>query len=116
MRKWSGCTGTIDRAAFRCRPHLSRRRRLRDAKGWNLHRQHDDRYCLLTGEMALVLYDPRPSSPTCGQVCRIIGGGGLGYGAWQHDLADEPARPRGDRPHDPARSGKRLMLAGYRCV
>ena len=42
------------------------------AKGWNLHRDHEDRYCLLFGEMALVLYDPRPDSPTCGEVCRIV--------------------------------------------
>ncbi len=42
------------------------------AKGWNLHREHDDRYSLLFGEMALVLYDPRPDSPTCGEICRIV--------------------------------------------
>lgn len=41
-------------------------------KGWNLHRRHEDRYALLQGEMALVLYDPRPDSPTCGEVCRIV--------------------------------------------
>ena len=34
------------------------------AKGWNLHREHEDRYCLLQGEMALVLYDVRPGSTT----------------------------------------------------
>lgn len=41
-------------------------------KGWNLHRRHEDRYALLQGEMALILFDPRPDSPTCGEVCRII--------------------------------------------
>lgn len=41
------------------------------AKGWNLHQHHDDRYALMQGEMDLVLYDPRPDSPTCGEVCRI---------------------------------------------
>jgi len=40
-------------------------------KGWNLHRLHEDRYCLLQGEMELLLYDPRPGSPTEGQVARI---------------------------------------------
>jgi dTDP-4-dehydrorhamnose 3,5-epimerase len=39
-------------------------------KGWNLHREHEDRYALLQGE--LVLFDPRPDSPTCGEVCRIV--------------------------------------------
>lgn len=39
------------------------------AKGWNLHRRHEDRYALLQGEMELVLFDPRPDSPTCGEVC-----------------------------------------------
>jgi dTDP-4-dehydrorhamnose 3,5-epimerase len=42
------------------------------AKGWNLHREHEDRYMLLHGELELVLFDPRPESPTCGQVCRIV--------------------------------------------
>jgi dTDP-4-dehydrorhamnose 3,5-epimerase len=41
-------------------------------KGWNLHREHEDRYALLQGEMELVLYDPRPDSPTCGEICQIV--------------------------------------------
>jgi dTDP-4-dehydrorhamnose 3,5-epimerase len=41
-------------------------------KGWNLHKLHEDRYCLLQGEMELVLYDPRPESATCGEVCKIV--------------------------------------------
>ncbi len=40
-------------------------------KGWNLHREHEDRYALVSGEMDLVLFDPRPDSPTCGEVCKI---------------------------------------------
>lgn len=42
------------------------------AKGWNLHRRHEDRYALLQGEMELILFDPRPDSPTCGETCRIV--------------------------------------------
>ncbi|MCB1501745.1 MAG: dTDP-4-dehydrorhamnose 3,5-epimerase family protein [Bauldia sp.] len=41
-------------------------------KGWGLHKKHEDRYAIFSGEMALVLFDPRPNSPTCGEVCRII--------------------------------------------
>jgi dTDP-4-dehydrorhamnose 3,5-epimerase len=40
-------------------------------KGWALHRGHEDRYIILKGEMELVLFDPRPDSSTCGEVCRI---------------------------------------------
>jgi dTDP-4-dehydrorhamnose 3,5-epimerase len=40
-------------------------------KGWSLHREHEDRYTIIAGEMDLVLFDPRPDSPTCGEVCRI---------------------------------------------
>lgn len=40
-------------------------------KGWNLHRDHEDRYALVQGDMELVLYDPRPDSSTAGEVCRI---------------------------------------------
>lgn len=42
------------------------------AKGWNLHREHEDRYAMLQGELELILFDPRPDSPTCGEVCRIV--------------------------------------------
>lgn len=41
-------------------------------KGWGLHKKHQDRYAILCGEMLLVLYDPRPDSPTCGEVCTIV--------------------------------------------
>jgi dTDP-4-dehydrorhamnose 3,5-epimerase len=40
-------------------------------KGWNLHREHEDRYALVQGEMALVLYDPRPESPTYREICTV---------------------------------------------
>jgi dTDP-4-dehydrorhamnose 3,5-epimerase len=42
------------------------------AKGWNLHKLHEDRYCLIEGEMDLILYDVRPDSPTRGLVSRIV--------------------------------------------
>jgi len=42
------------------------------AKGWNLHRENEDRYAIIAGEMELVLFDPRSESPTCGEVCRIV--------------------------------------------
>lgn len=41
-------------------------------KGWNLHRQHEDRYAILKGEMELVLFDPRPESATAGKISRIL--------------------------------------------
>lgn len=41
-------------------------------KGWNLHKEHDDRYVILKGEMELVLFDSRPDSPTCGEICKIM--------------------------------------------
>jgi dTDP-4-dehydrorhamnose 3,5-epimerase len=41
-------------------------------KGWNLHKLHEDRYCLLQGELALVMYDVRPGSPTCGKLSTVV--------------------------------------------
>jgi dTDP-4-dehydrorhamnose 3,5-epimerase len=41
------------------------------AKGWGMHRRHDDRYCLMRGRMKLVLFDPREDSPTKGMVSEI---------------------------------------------
>lgn len=40
-------------------------------KGWNLHRKHQDRYAILDGEMALVLFDVRPGSSTFGEVSKV---------------------------------------------
>lgn len=40
-------------------------------KGWALHKTHEDRYFLMTGELQVVLYDVRPASSTCGQVFKI---------------------------------------------
>ena len=41
------------------------------AKGWALHEGHDDRYAIVAGRIELVLYDPRPDSPTSGLLCRF---------------------------------------------
>ena len=40
-------------------------------KGWALHKEHDDRYFILTGELEVVLYDARPDSPTKGLVSKV---------------------------------------------
>jgi dTDP-4-dehydrorhamnose 3,5-epimerase len=41
-------------------------------KGWSLHKLHQDRYCILQGEMELLMYDVREGSPTYGQISRIV--------------------------------------------
>jgi dTDP-4-dehydrorhamnose 3,5-epimerase len=41
------------------------------AKGWAIHREHDDRYFMMFGEVEVVLFDVRPESATCGQVSVI---------------------------------------------
>lgn len=40
-------------------------------KGWGMHKKHEDRYFILFGEMLMVLYDGRKSSPTYGMVNEI---------------------------------------------
>lgn len=40
-------------------------------KGWGLHKLHEDRYFVLSGELELVLFDPRPESTTYGKICRV---------------------------------------------
>jgi dTDP-4-dehydrorhamnose 3,5-epimerase len=40
-------------------------------KGWNLHKEHEDRYVLLQGELELVVYDVRSDSKTKGEVRKI---------------------------------------------
>lgn len=42
------------------------------AKGWGMHKEHEDRYFILEGEMLVVLFDDRPSSPTSGMVSEIV--------------------------------------------
>lgn len=34
------------------------------AKGWGVHREHEDRYAFLAGGLEVVLFDDRPGSPT----------------------------------------------------
>ncbi len=41
-------------------------------KGWNLHKQHEDRYVILQGEMEIILYDVREGSPTFGKIGRVV--------------------------------------------
>lgn len=40
-------------------------------KGWGIHRLHEDRYCMVSGELKVVLYDDRPESPTYKLVSEI---------------------------------------------
>ena len=42
------------------------------AKGWGLHKLHEDRYFVVDGEMEVVMYDVRPESPTCGKISRVF--------------------------------------------
>ena len=42
------------------------------AKGWGLHKEHEDRYFVVAGEMEVVLYDPRPDSSTYERICRVV--------------------------------------------
>lgn len=40
-------------------------------KGWGIHKLHEDRYCIMFGDLELVLYDARPKSKTSGQVFKV---------------------------------------------
>ena len=40
-------------------------------KGWALHKHHEDRYFILSGEMQVILYDVRPGSSSYGRVVRV---------------------------------------------
>jgi dTDP-4-dehydrorhamnose 3,5-epimerase len=42
------------------------------AKGWGMHKKHDDRYFILFGEMEMLLYDDRDNSPTKGLVSKFF--------------------------------------------
>ncbi|MEO6858728.1 MAG: hypothetical protein ABI323_09090 [Solirubrobacteraceae bacterium] len=42
------------------------------AKGWGMHREHDDRYAFLTGELELAFYDARQDSETSCQESRLV--------------------------------------------
>lgn len=41
-------------------------------KGWGVHREHEDRYFILFGEMETIFYDDRPESPSRGLVARVV--------------------------------------------
>lgn len=41
-------------------------------KAWHRHQRQTDFFCLIQGRARFALYDPRPDSPTCGQVDEIL--------------------------------------------
>jgi dTDP-4-dehydrorhamnose 3,5-epimerase len=41
------------------------------AKGWGVHREHEDRYAFLSGELELAFYDAREDSATAGRESRL---------------------------------------------
>ncbi|MDX6677509.1 MAG: dTDP-4-dehydrorhamnose 3,5-epimerase [Solirubrobacteraceae bacterium] len=42
------------------------------AKGWGVHREHEDRYAFLDGELELAFYDGREDSATAGEGSRLF--------------------------------------------
>lgn len=42
------------------------------AKGWGLHKLHEDRYFVIDGEMEVIMYDVRAESPTYGMISRVF--------------------------------------------
>ena len=42
------------------------------AKGWAVHKVHEDRYAFLAGELEIVLYDAREDSPTFALESRVF--------------------------------------------
>ena len=40
-------------------------------KGWALHKEHDDRYFIMSGDMEVVMYDVRPDASTYGRLFRV---------------------------------------------
>jgi dTDP-4-dehydrorhamnose 3,5-epimerase len=41
-------------------------------KGWAIHRRHEDRYFVLSGELLVVFCDDRPESSTYRQVSKVV--------------------------------------------
>lgn len=42
------------------------------AKGWGVHRRHEDRYAFIGGELELAFYDAREDSATAGRESRLF--------------------------------------------
>ncbi len=42
------------------------------AKGWGIHREHEDRYAFLDGELELAFFDAREDTPTAGREFRLV--------------------------------------------
>ncbi|MDW5595977.1 hypothetical protein VSS74_16630 [Conexibacter stalactiti] len=42
------------------------------AKGWGIHRRHDDRYAFLDGDLELAFFDAREDSSTSGLESRLV--------------------------------------------
>jgi dTDP-4-dehydrorhamnose 3,5-epimerase len=42
------------------------------AKGWGIHREHEDRYAFLSGELELAFFDAREDAETAGEESRLF--------------------------------------------
>lgn len=63
--RWNWCPEPVQFVySFSIRPGM--------IKGWGLHKLHQDRYYVLSGEVEVVLYDERPASPTHGLISKIV--------------------------------------------
>ena len=41
-------------------------------KGWGLHKLHEDRYHVISGELEVTLYDVRPDSPSFQEISQVV--------------------------------------------
>ena len=41
-------------------------------KGWGMHRRHEDRYCMMFGEMEVIFFDDREGVETRGEVSSVV--------------------------------------------
>jgi dTDP-4-dehydrorhamnose 3,5-epimerase len=46
--------------------------RPRVVKGWSLHKEHEDRYFIMSGELEVVFFDARPESSTYQQISKVV--------------------------------------------
>ena len=79
------------------------------AKGWGIHRHHDDRYAFLAGELEVALYDERPDSETRGSMALPLraAAAALCDSAWSLARGEEhrsAGRGRRELSDDPVRA------------
>ena len=65
---WADVYDPVERPFAQCYYSITKPGVARDEDRWHVHQHQDDRFLAINGQLMVAIYDPRPGSPTRGQL------------------------------------------------